>query len=107
RDPIGFKGGINQYVYTGNNPVNRIDPLGLLSCDGNWSMQGWDRLIMTTCVCYWLCIPCDHPVIWGGNYRSLPSTFGNLIYQGGAGLKSGDTCFCEKPGTEKDCEKCK
>jgi len=28
RDPIGFGGGINQYVYVGNNPVNYIDPNG-------------------------------------------------------------------------------
>ncbi|MBT7067384.1 MAG: hypothetical protein HN919_13855, partial [Verrucomicrobia bacterium] len=29
KDPIGISGGLNQYVFCGNNPVNCIDPLGL------------------------------------------------------------------------------
>jgi RHS repeat-associated protein len=28
-DPIGFGGGVNFYVYVGNNPINAIDPFGL------------------------------------------------------------------------------
>ena len=28
-DPLGYAGGINLYNYTGNDPVNRADPLGL------------------------------------------------------------------------------
>jgi len=31
-DPIGLKGGINEFLYA-NNPVNWIDPLGLSGCD--------------------------------------------------------------------------
>jgi RHS repeat-associated protein len=37
RDPIGFKGGINVYIYAGNNPINISDALGLMGGKPDWS----------------------------------------------------------------------
>ena len=39
RDPIGENGGINLYGMVGNNPVNRLDLLGLVDCCGDEELQ--------------------------------------------------------------------
>jgi RHS repeat-associated protein len=39
RDPIGYEGGLNLYAYCENDPVNGIDPDGLLV---RW--PGWDEI---------------------------------------------------------------
>jgi RHS repeat-associated protein len=39
KDPIGISGGLNQYVFCRNNPVNRRDPLGM--CDDSLDNYPW------------------------------------------------------------------
>ena len=45
-DPIGLAGGLNTYGYAGANPVNSIDPLGLLSAQdvSNALSAGWSTV---------------------------------------------------------------
>jgi len=40
RDPVGYKDGMNAYLYVGDNPINHIDPQGLsLADDGKAVIQ--------------------------------------------------------------------
>ena len=40
-DPIGLAGGLNGYIYVGNDPTNYVDPLGLREMYGNWGGSKW------------------------------------------------------------------
>jgi RHS repeat-associated protein len=40
-DPIGLRGSLNTYTYVDADPINAIDPLGLVKLHGSWCGPDW------------------------------------------------------------------
>ncbi|MEW6296088.1 MAG: RHS repeat-associated core domain-containing protein, partial [Candidatus Diapherotrites archaeon] len=96
RDPIGEAGGINLYGFVENDPINKIDPYGLVPpCKGTWvPVASGSDPSHWHCVCYWRCIPWDDPHPKSPklceDYRNLPKTRGDREAGGGG-------CVCINP----------
>jgi RHS repeat-associated protein len=43
-DPIGLAGGVNQYAYAGNSPIDFTDPNGLAPCRAEALADGWQSV---------------------------------------------------------------
>jgi RHS repeat-associated protein len=62
RDPIGLRGGFNLFTYVENNPTNRVDPTGTVSCS-----KKCHGFAIASChpVCHWmLAVPDAGPALW-------------------------------------------
>jgi RHS repeat-associated protein len=114
----------NIYRYVINNPMVLIDPYGLYAsgpCKGQWifmkseptpTKQMFNLFKLLTpfspsCDCYWLCKPCDKPIMYDmKQYYTFPKTTGILNFTGTGKINKGWTCDCVKPSPDKTCNEC-
>ncbi len=93
RDPIEEDGGINLYGYVENNPINAVDPLGLVKND--WRENNGGGYLVKECDVYYrtrceqICKTAGQKMKWCYQYR-LPFTPWTRL--------SGWLCSCEPCG---------
>jgi len=89
---------LNSYMYALSDPISFTDPSGLDTCQGNWTQIGFQEIptqlggLFANCICFYLCVPCNSPIIWSGNPFSpiVPKIPGVLT-------GNGTDCVCPEP----------
>ena len=102
-DPIGLAGGINQFAYVGNNPLNRVDPLGLgPNSECSYYAEKCYEGDAYACFAYDACMG-GNP-LWGGpNSERNQCVRGCLLEKYKAGCKD-PVCYAEHKECFKKCE---
>lgn len=76
-DPVGYEDGLNPYAYVGNDPVNRIDPMGL-----SYTVVG--ELEVSGCAPINGCYTSFEAELWTPAYEFQPPTAGGrVLWRGG------------------------
>ena len=90
-DPIGLSGGTNTYSYVGSDPLNRIDPLGLVNVVGQIGGSAVQALGGTGAVGIYVTLPSPGNYIDIGLYGSAGPAGGEIIGVGtGVGFIKGN-----------------
>jgi RHS repeat-associated protein len=82
-DPIGFKGGINLFAYTSNNPINLVDPWGLATYKINRQLGGDRAKHSHNQISHTYVVTTDnngnvlHSYSWGNRYENNGNPFFN------------------------------
>jgi len=90
RDPIGYGGGINLHGYTGNNPVNHIDPSGYLKDGGGDIRNGVVGGVIVVGIVVVIGAPITVPVIIGAIVVGAIMGGMNEYNQGGNAVDIGE-----------------
>jgi RHS repeat-associated protein len=106
-DPIGLDGGINLFGYV-NNPINRIDPLGLeeflispLGISGTLAWGTWKEKIVGFNINFSVGITNRGFLVFKGEYTSFEKVYGAFI---GAGYPQIGGSILRSPSKEGYCE---
>ena len=86
-DPIGLAGGMNPFVFAGNDPVNARDPTGLAFWCYGWSVNTWP--VSTGVTCVWYASSSDNSDEWPEAFWDYHNPAADARWRSGPGRRGG------------------